>query len=38
MNKFKLGFGPMSTEITDILCEYTEEKNLMDYNNCIEIE
>lgn len=27
MNKFKLGFGPMSTEITDILCEYTEEKN-----------
>lgn len=27
MNKFKLGFGPMSTEITDILCQYTEEKN-----------
>jgi tagatose-1,6-bisphosphate aldolase non-catalytic subunit AgaZ/GatZ len=27
MTKFKIGFGPMSTEITDILCEYTEEKN-----------
>jgi hypothetical protein len=27
MTKFKIGFGPMSTEIVDILCEYTEEKN-----------
>jgi fructose/tagatose bisphosphate aldolase len=27
MNRFKLGFGPMSTEITDILCQYTEENN-----------
>jgi tagatose-1,6-bisphosphate aldolase non-catalytic subunit AgaZ/GatZ len=27
MKRFKLGFGPMSTEIVDILCQYTEEKN-----------
>jgi len=27
MNKFKLGFGPMSLEITDILCRYTLDNN-----------
>jgi len=27
MKRFKLGFGPMSSEIVDILCGYTEEKN-----------
>lgn len=27
MNKFKLGFGPMSREIVDILCRYTADNN-----------
>jgi len=27
MKRFKLGFGPMSTEIVDILCTYTQEKD-----------